>query len=131
MREAILVTDCVFAKGEAVFRAAEGYDVETVSPHEDHLAERVLARRSRAVIVGVESYRGPLYEALGCVGGSLGAIIAREILQLIAEGETNKETATLIHLSVNTVDGHRTRIWTSSICTATANSFGLRCATAL
>jgi len=34
----------------------------------------------------------------------------REILQLIAEGKTNKEIATILTLSVYTVDGHRTRI---------------------
>ncbi len=34
----------------------------------------------------------------------------REILQLIAEGKTNKEIAGLLNLSVYTVDGHRTRI---------------------
>lgn len=34
----------------------------------------------------------------------------REVLQLIAEGQTNKEIATKFNLSVYTVDGHRTRI---------------------
>jgi two-component system, NarL family, response regulator NreC len=34
----------------------------------------------------------------------------REILQLIAEGKTNKEIAGTLNLSVYTVDGHRTRI---------------------
>jgi two-component system response regulator NreC len=34
----------------------------------------------------------------------------REILQLIAEGKTNKEIAALLTLSVYTVDGHRTHI---------------------
>ena len=34
----------------------------------------------------------------------------REVLQLIAEGKTNKEIATGLNLSVYTVDGHRTRI---------------------
>ena len=34
----------------------------------------------------------------------------REILQMIAEGKTNKEVATALDLSVYTVDGHRTRI---------------------
>ena len=34
----------------------------------------------------------------------------REVLQLIAEGRTNKEIATQFSLSVYTVDGHRTRI---------------------
>ena len=34
----------------------------------------------------------------------------REVLQLIAEGKTNKEIATLLSLSVYTVDAHRGRI---------------------
>src|SRR5262245_3108835 len=34
----------------------------------------------------------------------------REILQLIAEGKTNKDIAATLNLSVYTVDGHRTRI---------------------
>lgn len=34
----------------------------------------------------------------------------REILQLLAEGKTNKDIATQLNLSVYTVDGHRTRI---------------------
>jgi DNA-binding NarL/FixJ family response regulator len=34
----------------------------------------------------------------------------REILQLIAEGNTNKEIAALLVLSVKTIDNHRTRI---------------------
>jgi DNA-binding NarL/FixJ family response regulator len=34
----------------------------------------------------------------------------REILQLVAEGKTNKDIASSLNLSVYTVDGHRTRI---------------------
>ena len=34
----------------------------------------------------------------------------REVLQLIAEGHTNREIATLLTLSVKTVEAHRTRI---------------------
>lgn len=34
----------------------------------------------------------------------------REVLQLIAEGQTNKEIATRLHLSVYTVEAHRGRI---------------------
>ncbi len=34
----------------------------------------------------------------------------REVLKLIAEGKTNKDIATLLNLSVHTVDAHRGRI---------------------
>lgn len=34
----------------------------------------------------------------------------REVLQLIAEGKTNKDVATMLNLSVHTVDAHRGRI---------------------
>ncbi len=34
----------------------------------------------------------------------------REVLQLIAEGKTNKEVANILHLSVHTVDAHRGNI---------------------
>jgi two-component system response regulator NreC len=34
----------------------------------------------------------------------------REVLQLAAEGKTNKEIAAMLNLSVHTVDGHRSRI---------------------
>ena len=34
----------------------------------------------------------------------------REVLQLLAEGKTNKEVAAALNLSVHTVDAHRGRI---------------------
>jgi DNA-binding NarL/FixJ family response regulator len=34
----------------------------------------------------------------------------REVLQMIAEGKTNKEIATTLHLSVYTVEAHRGRV---------------------
>jgi DNA-binding NarL/FixJ family response regulator len=34
----------------------------------------------------------------------------REVLQLIAEGRANREIATLLHISVKTVENHRTRL---------------------
>ena len=34
----------------------------------------------------------------------------REVLRQIAEGNTNKEIATNLNLSIYTVDGHRTRL---------------------
>jgi DNA-binding NarL/FixJ family response regulator len=34
----------------------------------------------------------------------------KEILQLLAEGKTNKDVANMLNLSTNTVETHRTRI---------------------
>jgi DNA-binding NarL/FixJ family response regulator len=34
----------------------------------------------------------------------------REVLQLVAEGKTTKEIATILHVSVKTADSHRTRL---------------------
>ena len=77
MAECVLITEKEYHKGEETFRAAKGLDIESVAFDEDMLAKRVLDRACRAVILGVEPYTGPLYEALGKTGGGRGAIIAR------------------------------------------------------
>lgn len=74
MAEVILVTQQEFAKGEKVFRAAHDFDIQPAASQEQSLADAVVKHNSRAIIVGVEPYRGPLYAALGKSGG---AIIAR------------------------------------------------------
>jgi phosphoglycerate dehydrogenase-like enzyme len=68
MNEAVLVTQPEFRKAESVFVAA---GCEPVAPDETALANAVIQRGARAVIVGVAPYRGPLYEALS------GGLIAR------------------------------------------------------
>ncbi|NLY00393.1 MAG: hypothetical protein GXY83_30220 [Rhodopirellula sp.] len=77
MSETVLVTELGYQKGEAVFRTVESQRVLCVKPDEESLAEAVLAHRCRAVIVGIDPYRGPLYEALARTGGERGAVIAR------------------------------------------------------
>lgn len=77
MSEVVLVTQLQYEKGEATFHAAGGLKIEPVDAEEDRLAEAIRSRRARAVIVGVNHYRGPLYEALGEVAAGRGAIIAR------------------------------------------------------
>ncbi|MCX7826671.1 MAG: hypothetical protein N2689_14100 [Verrucomicrobiae bacterium] len=72
--ETVLVTESEFRKAEQVFRAATDVRCEPVAPDETTLAAAVAARGVRAVIVGVASYRGPLYESLGKRNGG---IIAR------------------------------------------------------
>ncbi len=66
-----------FFKAEEVFRAAADVDVRCVPSEEQALADAIIAQGSRAVILGINRYAGPLYEALATTGGSQGAIIAR------------------------------------------------------
>jgi len=75
--EYALVTEKEFAKAEHVFSSQPHFDVESAPTQEQLLADALLAKRCRAVIVGVEPYSGPLYKALGKTGQDAGAIIAR------------------------------------------------------
>lgn len=70
----VLVTEPEFRKGEAVFGRAGGIRFEAAPAEEASLAQRVRQAGARAVVVGVEPYAGPLYEALG---NSAGGLIAR------------------------------------------------------
>jgi two-component system response regulator NreC len=79
--------------------------------------DRDLLAAVRAVAKG-EGYLSPsVSEAVLCdyrkhVGTPLDLLTSREreVLQMLAEGKTNKEIATLLKLSVYTVDAHRGRI---------------------
>ena len=77
MPETILVTAAEFSKAEKVFRSFEEVEAIAVGQEESELAKAVTVYNARAVIVGVETYRGPLYEALGNLGAENQAIIAR------------------------------------------------------
>ena len=77
MAECILVTEKEFAKAERIFTAQLDFDINCAPTEEQPLADAILAKKCRAVILGVESYSGALYEALGKVGQDAGAIIAR------------------------------------------------------
>jgi len=77
MGERVLVTEPEFRKAEEEFSAANGLSVECAPPGEDALAERVHATGCRAVVIGVERYAGPLYEAMGEAAGDGGALLAR------------------------------------------------------
>ncbi|MEA1951646.1 MAG: NAD(P)-dependent oxidoreductase [Planctomycetota bacterium] len=77
MKEIALVTSLEYSKAEEVFRSADQGLFEAVPAEESQLAEAVAARGTRAVIVGIEPYVGPLYESLGRNGGQDGSIIVR------------------------------------------------------
>ena len=77
MAECILITDKEFTKAKAVFKSAKGFDVKSAPTEETALAEAILSNNCRAVIMGVDKYTGPLYEALNKTSQNKGAIIAR------------------------------------------------------
>jgi two-component system response regulator NreC len=118
-----------------IHEAAAGTKVLALSIHRDGVYVREIVRAGAAGYILKESADTELLAATRAVaeGNSYlspevaGAVLQdyrkrvtdpidlltpreREILQLIAEGRTNKEIAAHLKLSVYTVDGHRTRI---------------------
>jgi lactate dehydrogenase-like 2-hydroxyacid dehydrogenase len=77
MSDTVLVTKPEFAKAEGEFRGERRFRIEQKPDDEPSLGKAVREHRCRAVIVGVQPYGGPLYEALGEIGGAQGAIISR------------------------------------------------------
>lgn len=77
MPEVVLVTEKEYRKAEPIFQAERRFEVRCVSPAESDLAAAILSNNARAVIVGIEPYRGPLFESLAATSGGLGALIAR------------------------------------------------------
>ncbi len=101
--------DSVYVR-EILRAGARGYLLKDSSDVELLAAVRAVARGegylhpavSEAVLV---DYRRHVTDPLDLLSSR-----EREVLQLIAEGKTNKEIATLLNLSVYTVDAHRGRI---------------------
>ncbi|NOY80266.1 MAG: hypothetical protein GXP31_04590 [Kiritimatiellaeota bacterium] len=72
MTWSLVVTEPEYRKAEAVFDGAADFTVCSVPPDEMLLAERIRTMAAPAVVLGVETYRGPLYAALPA-----GGILAR------------------------------------------------------
>jgi lactate dehydrogenase-like 2-hydroxyacid dehydrogenase len=77
MSQPILVTASAFDKGREVFQKAEDLAIHGVVADETALAAEVLARGARAVVVGSDPYRGPLYQALARTAAGGPALLAR------------------------------------------------------
>lgn len=101
--------DAVYVR-EIVRAGAEGYILKESADSELIAAVRAVAQGNSYLspeVAGavLKDYRKHATNPLDLLSSR-----EREILQQIAEGKTNKEIATLLNLSVYTVDGHRTRI---------------------
>ncbi|NLX06322.1 MAG: hypothetical protein GXY33_14385 [Phycisphaerae bacterium] len=71
MKDVVLVTSVQYAKGRPVWDQADDLDVREAPAVEADLARAVCRTGCRAVILGVDRYTGPLYEAVA------GGLIAR------------------------------------------------------
>ena len=101
--------DSVYVRG-IVKAGAEGYLLKESADEELLAGVRAVARGHSYLSPEVsgailKDYRKHATNPLDIL-----SVREREILQLVAESKTNKEIATLLNLSVYTVDGHRTRI---------------------
>ena len=112
------------ANEEYVMRALQagvaGYLLKDSAAAELELALKAVERGekylspvvSRQVISYVQRIQGQEKEGLTFTPSLLNELTSRqrEILQLIAEGKTTKEIATLLHLSIKTVETHRAQL---------------------
>lgn len=101
--------DAVYVR-ESVRAGAEGYLLKESADSELIAAVRAVARGNSYLspeVAGavLKDYRKHATNPIDLLTSR-----EREVLQHIAEGRTNKEIATVLKLSVYTVDGHRTRI---------------------
>lgn len=80
MTETVPVTNKEYEKAKNLFSTSKNVTFVPVPPEEERIAEFVRRHPVRAVVLGVEPYRGPIYEALAESArnlGATGALIAR------------------------------------------------------
>jgi DNA-binding NarL/FixJ family response regulator len=101
---------------EYVLRAlnigAAGYLLKDAGPTELEMAVRAVARGEIYLSPSISRQVVEYVRRVGSDFDSLDRLTPRqrEVLQLIAEGRTNREIAQLLEISVKTVESHRTRL---------------------
>jgi len=101
--------DSVYVR-EMLKAGAKGYLLKDSVEHDLLDAVRTLARGGEYISPAVQSALNSPYRMAATTPLDLLTSREREVLQLIAEGKTNKEVAVLLNISVFTVDAHRGRI---------------------
>lgn len=94
---------------------ASGYIIKRAASEELISAVRAVFRGQAFLYpsiakVVIEDYVRRLHEGGGLSARDVLTDREREVLQLIAEGYTNREIADLLHLSIKTVQNHRSKI---------------------
>jgi DNA-binding NarL/FixJ family response regulator len=101
--------DSVYVR-EMLKAGAKGYLLKDSVDHDLLEAVRALSRGGEYISPAVQSALTSPYRIQGTTPLDLLTSREREVLQLIAEGKTNKEVAAILLISVFTVDAHRGRI---------------------
>ncbi len=101
--------DSVYVR-EMLKAGARGYLLKDAGEHDLLEAVRAVARGGEYISPSVQSALDSRYKMHGTTPLDLLTSREREVLQLIAEGKTNKEVAVGLNISVFTVDAHRGRI---------------------
>ena len=101
---------------QALRAGAAGYLLKNISPVELEQAIRAVARGESFLSPAISRHVIAAY--LQRTGGGLSSLERlsprqREILQLVAEGNTSKDIARKLNLSVKTVETHRTQLMES------------------
>lgn len=105
---------------QALRAGASGYMLKDAEPEELELALKAVSRGKTYLSPTVsQSVIGDYLRRIRAPGGntaqpadvpSLLTARQREILQLVAEGQTSKQIARLLHISEKTVESHRSRL---------------------
>jgi two-component system response regulator NreC len=101
--------DSVYVR-EMLKAGAKGYLLKDSSEHDLLEAVRAVARGGEYISPLVQAALNTSYKLQGSTPLDQLTSREREVLQLIAEGKTNKEVAASLNISVFTVDAHRGRI---------------------
>jgi two-component system, NarL family, response regulator NreC len=95
---------------EALAVGVRGYVLKSQAPLDLLQAVREVARGATYISPRVSEMVVEAIRTGAKAGAELLTLREREVLQLIAEGKTNKEVAQTLDLSLKTVDSHRTRL---------------------
>jgi two-component system response regulator NreC len=95
---------------EALTLGVRGYVLKSQAPPDLLQALREVSRGATYISPSISEMVVEAYRTKADAAKELLSLREREVLQLIAEGKTNKEVAQILDLSLKTVDSHRCRL---------------------